>query len=78
MTAPRECRPPEGTPDKTICWLFRYDENGNVRDRQPWLYRDRQGWAPYWIQHGGGNKWRTQDMADYGWRFHSIAEPPHE
>lgn len=73
-----ECRPPDGTPDGTVCWLFRYDGGGLIRERMPWRYRERQGWRPYWVQIGSAQKWLTTDMADYGWRFHSIAHPPGE
>lgn len=71
MTAPRDCRPPENTPDGTVCWL--QDGSGF---RAPAIWRDRVG--GYWgwpvVNCARPPEW----VARYGWRFHSIAEPPHE
>lgn len=83
MTAPRDCRPPEGTPDGTVCWLEIDEEEpcdlGPIRETAVWRVR------PWW--RGGCyfesntvyvRKLSVRYMTRRGWRFHSIAEPPHE
>lgn len=66
MTAPRECRPPEGTPDGTVCVLGRRNEDW----RFEWDGR-------FWID-GRGMEHLPESLASEGFRFHSIAEPPHD
>ena len=62
MTA--ECRPPPGTPDKTLCWL-RHADLG---------YLAWQWIGPHW--YNGTAFPSSADAYRYGWRFHSIATPP--
>lgn len=67
---PHECRPPEGTPDGTVCWL--------VHDHLPksavtW-WSNTEHWVCFPLHASRKPAW----MAKRGWRFHSIAEPPHE
>lgn len=67
MTASRDCRPPDGTPDGQHCWLYHLDD----REFCTAIWTGGLWWWP----HGG----RTgRNMARDGWRFHSIAEPPHD
>lgn len=64
------CRPPEGTPPGTPCWLY-YQWPDGKRDwcALPWMGDAMDGWSaplPY-----GANR-----VARAGWRFHSIADVP--
>ena len=70
---PRECRPPEGTPDGTVCWLQQLNRAGRHYTYAAWNWR---GWG--WEHFGSTEIWSPLEMANYRWRFHSIAEPPHE
>lgn len=76
---PDECRPPEGTPDGTVCnligGLFSFGQSPLfpcVWRRYPWW---RGGWA--WMPPHG-RRVSAADAAKHGWRFHSIAEVPHD
>lgn len=73
MTDPRDCRPPEGTSDGTWC-LLQSDKQQNMIAVM-W----RLG---AWVCHTWVSEWPTVvqvgTMTGLGWRFHSIAEPPHE
>lgn len=67
MTAPT-CRPPEGTPDGTPCWLY-HDPPGRPRE---WI-------VLRWFHQGvwsGIHDVSATRAARFGWRFHSIAEAP--
>jgi hypothetical protein len=62
-----ECRPPDGTPDGTLCWL---------RTRYMWepavWWTNPDGWELL-----GHEQLRPpQHLEMMGWRFHSIAVPP--
>lgn len=73
MTAPRDCRPPPNTPDGTVCWLY----NGMLELR--WIWRiAHEGWPDHWQSPRTGMISRAGEAHRAGWRFHSIAEPPHE
>ena len=69
LAAARDCRPPEGTPDGTVCVLLTADMRLNAK----WV-------APMWIWSHDGMEMGASPafMADMGYRFHSIAEPPHD
>jgi hypothetical protein len=67
MTAPRDCRPPEDTPD-VLDLPIRLLATWHTR---PW-WRGGSYWTlPHIIQFFAPRRMR-------GYRFHSIAEPPHE
>ena len=69
MTAPRDCRPPEGTPDGTMCWLRNDKGDG-------WcvaIWSHVMGEWLWWFPFGG---MKPVSMAREGYRFHSITEPP--
>lgn len=70
---PHECRPPEGTPDGTVCWL----KNRNLELKWVWNVAG-SGWPEHWSSPRTRLASRCAVMYDGGWRFHSIAEPPHE
>lgn len=72
MTAPRDCRPPEDTPDGAMLWL-RNDKEDSWCVVQ-WDARNRDG-ALLWWPVGGV---KPIQLKRDGYRFHSIAEPPHE
>lgn len=67
---PDECRPPSDTPNGTTCWLY-YDPPAGPRE---WI-------ALRWF---GGDVWSgvfdagVNRATRLGWRFHSIAEVPHD
>lgn len=66
---PRECRPPEETRKRTYCWVR--SANGTL---ECLLWQGDEGW---WLP-GSVLPRAPEDLADWGWRFHSIAEPPHD
>lgn len=68
MTAPRDCRPPENTPDGTYCWVLRF--SSQKPEIAFW------GWG-YWLRIGFDLRYSPSEMASAGYTFHSIAEPPH-
>lgn len=68
MTA--ECRPPEGTQDGTVCWLY-YDRPDGGRDWCALAWHAPDVWAG--IYDTG-----VARAARFGWRFHSIATPPEQ
>lgn len=61
-----ECRPPEGTEDKAVCWLY-LDATG---------YLAWQWIGPHW--HNGTAFPMAGDAYQYGCRFHSIVQPPED
>lgn len=64
---PDECRPPVGTPDGVWCWLKRH---GPI-----WIILLWSG--GYW--HEGRHKHAPGVIGGlWGYRFHSIAEVPHD
>lgn len=78
MTAPRDCRPPEGTPDGTVCWLEGQHDVLDLPVKVPASWHIRPWWR-------GGSYWKFPGINQFfapwrmkSWRFHSIAEPPHE
>ena len=71
MTTPRDCRPPPNTPDGKHCWLYHSDDGEFCV--AIWTGASRKD-ALWWWPHGGRT---ARNMARDGWRFHSIAEPPH-
>lgn len=78
MTAPRDCRPPENTPDGTVCWLSGHHDVLDLPVQVLATWHIRSWWR-------GGNYWTFPSINQYfapwrlrEWRFHSIAEPPHE
>ena len=71
MTA--ECRPPDGTPDGTVCFVALAGGEPFVRaiwhgGAWKWPHVSPQGRSAYW----------PAELAETGWRFHSIAHPPGE
>lgn len=68
-----ECRPPEGTPDGTVCWLV-HPKDGI----HPATWRFHGSWAPHWawpiVPIGRDPRW----VYAFGYRFHSIATPPED
>jgi len=64
MTA--ECRPPEGTPDGTVCWMT--DGAGK--------YECVQWEAGAYIRFGMATEYTPRYFSACGWRFHSIATLP--
>lgn len=68
MTA--ECRPPDGTPDGAVCWLY-YDPPEGPRQWVALMWLPPDCWGA--IHDMGVNR-----ATRFGWRFHSIAEVPHE
>ncbi len=75
-----ECRPPEGTPDGTWCRL-RHKTRRGVK----WgvLYAQWTNLGTPEQKRGRWDMWPSappvspERMWLEGWRFHSIAEPPH-
>lgn len=78
MTA--ECRPPDGTPDGTVCWLT----NGKYWVTMEWDGRIDDQWnttrsSPgvwWWRIEGGYNS--PFLLSRRGYRFHSIAQTPED
>lgn len=71
MTTPRDCRPPEGTPDGTrhrLTW-----GGGSVITTIPAVWRDGAWDWPY-TSPGGQNRYTPDELSRAGWR---LAEPPH-
>lgn len=70
MTA--ECRPPEGTPDRTACWLMQdpMQTGHGIPECALWA-------SGCWLRFGFDFEFSPRMMAHAGYRFHSIAEPPH-
>lgn len=67
---PRECWPPEGTPDGTVCVLTRF-----AAGRRTWVWQwSQMMWFPY-PRDPRDTPLSPAEMARNGWR---IAEPPHE
>lgn len=64
---PDECRPPEGTPDGTVCVLT----YGKTQKKIKW--RTRYG-DKRWVSLVSGITNSPGVMGAAGWRFHSIAE----
>ena len=65
-----ECRPPDGTPDGTVCWL--------KHDCGEWMlakWRDFHRMS-CWQLFGRDDEDEPSWLAHEGWRFHSIAKPP--
>jgi hypothetical protein len=78
MTAPRDCRPPEDTPDGTVCFLDGHHDVLDLPIRLLATWHTRPWWR-------GGSYWTLPHIIQFfaprrmrGYRFHSIAEPPHE
>lgn len=65
MTAPRDCRPPEGR-DAVWCWVHRFS-----RLECAFFI------AGHWLRVGYATSWTPHEFASVGYTFHSIAEPPH-
>ena len=64
------CRPPEGTPQGTTCWLYANLPGG----KRQWI-------AAIWLGNdlwGSAHDFGANRVARAGWRFHSIAEVPHD
>ncbi len=70
-----ECRPPDGTPDGTVCWLYHDRPDG----QREWC---ALRWVVYLFGGITSGGWAgIYDVASgradrFGWRFHSIATPP--
>lgn len=69
-----ECRPPEGTPDGAVCWLY-YDRPDGGRDWCALPWRPIPGSGNVW---GGVYDVGANRAARFGWRFHSLATPPED
>jgi hypothetical protein len=67
-----ECRPPEGTPDGTVC-VLQYGFSGV--DYTPIWVTGTYHW-PHPTIVGTVVAYMPEELAAAGWRFHSIAEPP--
>jgi len=65
-----ECRPPEDTPDGTVCWLR---GSGGLWEPSRW-WTDPDGWELLGHDDTSSPKYLMQ----CGWRFHSIATPPED
>jgi hypothetical protein len=68
-----ECKPPPGTPDGTVC-VLQWGVTG-IDSRPLWV-----AGAYHWLHptvHGAVAAYTPEELAAHGWRFHSIAEPPH-
>ncbi len=79
MTAPRDCRPPEGTPDGTVCWLVMAAHGGIATTYRVAVWRvPYRMFHPFWELPGQTAEWAASQLEGWGWRFHSIAEPPHD
>ena len=63
-----EFRPPDGTPDGTVCWLER-KPGEFLALRWGEVLRDAYWFAGYASQS-------PRVLHHNGWRFHSIAKPP--
>ena len=63
-----ECRPPEGTPDGTVCWVQRFC----ATKPEPAFW----GFDNDWLRIGEVFRFTPAEMARAGYRFHSIAKPP--
>lgn len=75
MTA--ECRPPPGTPDGTVCWLLMPEHGGLPVTYHAHLWRQKYpSGLDWWERFGSDAPWSPRQMARWGYRFHSIAEPP--
>ncbi len=73
MTA--ECRPPPGTPDGTVCWLLMPAHGGLPDTYHAHMWRTTKS-LDWWEKFGTGAPWSPRQLADWGWRFHSISTPP--
>lgn len=71
MTAPRDCRPPEGTPDGTVIRL-RFGVSDTVVDG---VWVDGRYHWPHPNVRGAVAAYAPDELAAAGWR---IAEPPHD
>ena len=67
-----ECRPPEGTPNGTVC-VLQYGSSGV--DYTPIWVAGAYHW-PHPTIVGTVVAYMPEELAAAGWRFHSIAEPP--
>jgi hypothetical protein len=65
-----ECRPPEGTPDGTVCWLAR-----GGRETEAFRWRVEIGRWAYWEEFNTDYESSPERLYDIGFRFHSIATP---
>ena len=68
-----ECRPPDGTPDRTQCWLMLDPMNTGHGIPECALWANG-----CWLRCGFDCEFTSRTMASWGWRFHSIAHPPGE
>ena len=77
MTAPRDCRPPEGTPPGSVFDLIQTRPGDAYPIIACWCESDE------WFLWGGRRMMTPAEVAAEGWRIdpdgeHVIAEPPHE
>lgn len=61
------CRPPQGTPDGTLCWV-----QGPKGQKQ--TMRWDNAWGGMWFVPWTSISPRAQGLE--GWRFHSVATEP--
>lgn len=73
MTA--ECRPPEGTPDGTVCVLRAPIDLLSLPPKPTFIKRVWKNETGWHLRDGGHH---LSPVYGYivGYRFHSIAEPP--
>ena len=80
---PDECRPPDGTPDGAVCVLRepRFRDNTGAVMWIPGLFVWHRNWfgARCWYGvYPQSDAHSISSMTRAGWRFHSIAEVPHD
>ena len=68
-----ECRPPDETPDGTVCWLRQRTAAGRHRTWEAWTWD-----TGYWQRFGDSDWWTPQQVANQCFSFHSIATPPED
>lgn len=73
MTAPRDCRPPENTPDGTV-FKLRRNAPATLYD-MPRKYWTQAIWSEKWWMLSDGSYATVEQATAFGW---TIAEPPHE
>lgn len=80
-----ECRPPDGTPDGTVCWLVMPEHGGAPAHYAPAMWRSfmrqydkRRRRAEWWEFIGSTAQWFPGQAALHGWRYVALATPPQE
>lgn len=66
-----DCRPPDNTPAGTTCWLYYDPPDHAPRQWIALIWHPPDVWSG--VYDVGINR-----ASRFGWRFHSIATPPHD